>query len=166
MAKTFSTITTQRLFFRGINEDDTDDVVRWRSLPEVYRYFKSPHKISVEEHKNWFRNSYLNNNNRFDWICIEKETGTKIGIFGLINNHEYAEISYLLDKKSQHKGYAREGIDALVRFAFERLKVERIIAEIHKENMPSIKLVEKKGFKLYEQKQDFCLYKLDKCVQM
>lgn len=158
MLKEIDTISTERLLLRGILEDDAKEIVGWRSDPEVYKYFKSPHKISVEEHLNWFNNSYLYNENRFDWICIRKKDGKKIGVFGIVTDDEKVEINYLLDSGAQHKGYAKEGISALVKYARENFGGKLIVAEIHKNNLPSIAVVSKLGFKLISSHDDFVIY--------
>ena len=117
MARGLDTIETARLLLRGIDESDAELIVQWRSVPEVYQFFKSSHKITLEEHFNWYQNSYLENSNRFDWICIEKESGNRIGVFGLYKKEKKAEINYLLAPEAQHKGYAAEAIKSLIDYA-------------------------------------------------
>ena len=158
MARDFDRLQTERLILRGINETDAIEIVEWRSDPEVYKYFKSPHKITVQEHFNWFNKSYLYNDKRLDWMCIEKDSGKKIGVFGLvINDKDSAEINYLLAPDAQHKGYAVEAIRRLIEFT-DSMNVSHIIAEIHKENEPSVRLVQKLGFVLEKAEGDFEIY--------
>ena len=161
MACLVETIQSENLIFRGINETDTEKIVLWRSNPEVYKFFKSPHKLTVDEHLNWYNNSYLQNNHRYDWICIERESGEKIGVFGLVNENGYAEINYLLAPDAQHKGFAKEGITRLILYAFDTLKVNRVIAEIHKDNIPSITVIKKLGFKLVSDVENFVIYEIE-----
>ena len=157
MARVLEKMTTERLILRGINETDATEIVEWRSDPEVYRYFKSPHKITVKEHFNWYNNSYLQNDMRLDWICIEKGTGKKIGVFGLGFGTDSAEVNYLLAPDSQHKGYASEAIRCLLEYAAKKNAIH-IIAEIHKDNDPSIRLIRKLGFIRERKEGDFEIY--------
>ena len=161
MALKVETIQTDRLLFRGIDETDVKEIVLWRSDPTVYQYFKSPHKITVEEHINWYNNSYLHNDNRYDWICIEKESFKKIGVFGLTKQNDIAEVNYLLAPEAQHKGFAAEGIMRLVRYAAENLDVNNVIAEIHKDNRPSVAVVQKLGFNKISEDDDFAIYEIE-----
>ena len=161
MANNLDTIQTERLSFYGINEADVDVIVKWRSNPEVYKYFKSSHKITREEHLAWYRSSYLANQNRFDWICIEKASSKKIGVFGLVREDDLAEVNYLLDPEAQHKGYALEGIMALVRYSASKWNIKMVYAEIHKKNLPSIKAVKKLDFHIVENKGDFVKYGIE-----
>lgn len=84
MAKNVAELESERLILRGITEDDAPEIVEWRSDPEAYKFFRSPHRITMDEHLAWFRNRYLSNDDRFDWMCFEKSSGSKIGVFGSV----------------------------------------------------------------------------------
>ena len=158
MASNVETLRTERLILRGIEEADAENIVFWRSEPGVYRYFKYPHQITLQEHLQWFFNSYLLNEDRFDWICLEKDREKKIGVFGLLRNGSEAEVNYLLAPSAQHRGYAREGVLALMEYAAENWKVRSVLAEIHKENKPSIHFITNLGFQLKQSRGDFDIY--------
>ena len=158
MTKDIDTIESERLVFRGIAEKDAEQIVAWRSDPDVYRYFKSPHKISLEEHLNWYKNSYLNSASRYDWMCIDSESGENLGVFGLVISGDTAEVNYLLSPNAQHKGYATEGVMCLVGYAIAKWSVTKVIAEIHKDNAPSIALAERLGFSKTGTEEPFVIY--------
>ena len=162
MASEIDIITTQRLYLRGIDEEDAAWIVKWRSDPEVYRFFKSPHRITLEEHLQWFNNNYKHNSSRYDWMCIEKDSGTRAGVFGLVRESECAEINYILAPEAQHKGYATEAIGALIKYAFTKWEVKRIVAEVHRENIPSVVLAKKLGFTLALSDEDCDIYALER----
>ena len=134
MARDLDIIQTERLILRGINETDAIKIVEWRSDPEVYRFFKSPHKITVREHVAWYNNSYLPNENRFDWMCIEQSSGKRIGVFGLVRDEDLCEVNYLLASEAQHKGFAAEAIKSLMDYAAKNCGIRHVVAEIHKNN--------------------------------
>lgn len=161
MAQNVDRIATERLFLRGIDETDAESIVLWRSDSEVYKYFKSPHKITVEEHKKWYVEKYLQDDNRFDWVCIEKDSGRKIGVFGLVKGDGVAEVNYLLAPEGQHKGYATEVLVALIKFASDAWYCNQIKAEIHVDNLVSSVLVKKLGFALKITSTPFCTYVMD-----
>ena len=146
---------------REIQMEDAEIIVKWRSNPEVYRYFKNPHQITLNEHLNWFLHTYPHNRNRIDWMCIEKKSGNKIGIFGLLKEEENTEVNYILAPEAQHQGYAKESIYALIVFARKEWSARYITAEIHEENIPSIQLVEKLGFYLQKKTGHFVVYELE-----
>lgn len=159
MARNLEQIQTERLILRGINETDAADIVEWRSDPNVYKYFKSPHQITLEEHLNWYWNRYLANENRFDWICVEKKSGNHIGVFGLYRKIETVEINYLLAVEGQHKGYAIEAIRSLIGYAKKKWNCKQVVAEIHKNNLASIAVVKRLEFKEVSLNGSFIIYR-------
>ncbi len=56
-------------------------------------------------------------------------------------------VGYKVDQQFQSKGIATEGIAHVIQFAFKRLKLHRIEANIMPDNLASIKVIEKLGFK-------------------
>lgn len=155
-------LLTKRLVLRDIRDSDAAFVVSLRSDPEVYRYFVSPHEISLKEHLEWFHKYYIYNCNRFDWIAMYGQT--PIGIFGVKRNEsfsEVAEVSYILAKEHCKKGFASEAVCRLIRFCNEEWGCRQIIAEIHKENTRSIDFIKKMGFAEKETSGKFiCFSKL------
>lgn len=137
---------SERLFFKEIDLTDTEFIVNIRSNPQVYQYFIHPHRVTTEEHVHWFRNSYLTNQYRTDYIAVEKNASVPIGVFGLIISGDVAEINYIIREESQRKGFASEGINYLLSYAHDKLSCMRGMAEIHEENIPSLSLAKKLGF--------------------
>lgn len=138
---------TSRLTLREIQDTDAGWIVAWRSDPKVYQYFLNPHPITLREHRNWYSNSYKKNKQRIDLFAVDNNTGEAIGVFGLIKQAAgLTEINYLLDDLHQGKGYAVEAVTAIIDWAAENWNTRTIIAEIHKENIDSLHLVQKLGF--------------------
>ena len=158
MAKIVAELESERLILRGITEDDAPEIVEWRSDPEAYKFFRSPHRITMDEHLSWYRNNYLSNENRFDWMCFEKSSGSKIGVFGAVRDGNTAEINYIVAPYAQHKGYGLEAVRRIIDYVRSELNIKRVIAEIHKDNLPSIALAERTGFTLESELGDFLLY--------
>ena len=158
MAKNVAELESERLILRGITEDDAPEIVEWRSDPEAYKFFRSPHRITMDEHLSWYRNNYLSNNNRFDWICVDKSSGRKIGVFGAVRDGNTAEVNYLLAPYAQHKGYASEAVKMVIEYVRSEFHIKRVVAEIHRDNAPSIALAERTGFTLESESGDFLLY--------
>ncbi len=140
-------LETKRLYLRGIDENDTEQIVNWRSDASVYCFFKSPHKITIEEHKKWYNESYLSDTNKVDWMCITKDEWKKIGVFGFKDRNDRIEVNYLLAADSQHKGYGIEAMIAIIDYIHKIYPGKTLIAEIHKDNIASLKFIRKMGFK-------------------
>lgn len=57
-----------------------------------------------------------------------------------------AEIGYTLNKKYWNLGYATEALSEIIRLAFEKLKLEELVANYVIENRASSRVLEKNGF--------------------
>lgn len=138
-----------RLFYCGINLTDTDNIVRWRSDPELIKYFRTTIPITKESHLNWYENLYIKDPTRFDFVIVEKESRVGIGTVGAANIDRADgsfEISYMIGEPNfQRKGYASEAIAAMLRFMRSE-GIRTAIAEIHKDNTASVNMVQKLGF--------------------
>lgn len=58
-----------------------------------------------------------------------------------------AEIGYTLDPAYQGKGLAQEAVSAVLDYAFDAFDLHRVIAHVDIENAPSIRLLERLGFR-------------------
>lgn len=154
-------LNTARLTLRGIAEEDTHAIVKLRSDPNVYKFFVSPHQISEEEHLTWYKNAYLFNENRIDWIAFDI-ANKLVGVFGVKREDENsveAEVSYILSPEQYGKGYASEAVKRLIQFCREEWKCKFVTAEVHKDNVDSIRFAEKLEFKLEKKSGVFLGYK-------
>ena len=152
---------SERLYFRGINETDTDCLVAWRSNPEIIRYFRQPRPITKETHERWYKNVYSQSSDRFDFIITEKKTKKAIGTVGVSHidhRHSSCEISYMIAERDyQRRGYAVEAITAIM----QEMIAEHIccfFAEVHKENLASRRTIEKLKYTYYSEQQSFITY--------
>lgn len=58
-----------------------------------------------------------------------------------------ANVGYFLDKDHNGRGYTTEGISLCVNYAFEQVGLHRIQAGVMPRNLPSIRVLEKAGFR-------------------
>lgn len=81
------------------------------------------------------------------WTVLDKETLRVIGRAGLDPKGDYAELGYLLAKEERGKGLATELCLAILSYAKEELPDMPIRANVHEENVASIRLLKKIGFR-------------------
>lgn len=159
MSHSTSHIRTERLWLREIDESDTATVVRLRSDPDVYRYFKNPHKLTEEEHISWYRNRYLPDANRTDWIAIDDENGSVVGLFGGCLVYGGAvELSYLLDNSHKKMGYAKEAIESVMAYMGGNPDIKGFTATVHKDNLDSVHFIRQLLFREMKIDGDFVKY--------
>lgn len=86
---------------------------------------------------------------RFTFSVIEKENNNLIGrisLFDYNSRNKAIEIGYFIFKEFRNKRYASEIIDVIKKICFEKLEINKIIAQTGSFNEKSIKLLEKSGF--------------------
>jgi ribosomal-protein-alanine N-acetyltransferase len=156
-------IETQRLILRQALATDLQD---WANnifaVPKVIQYMPKRDMTPLQRAERAF-----NNYNRLweehgigGWIITNKQDGRFIGsieIEYLDETCEY-ELGYCMGKDHWGKGIMTEAARAVVRFGFERAKLDRIIAVVIPENIASWRVLEHIGF-VYEKKAVY--YDLD-----
>lgn len=154
----FPAIQTERLLLREITSEDAQTIVELRNDPRVYRFFRSPHAITVPEHMQWYTGHYLADRNRCDWLAFLD--GHPIGIFALtrLDDPSTMEVNYWLCPTSWGKGYAQEAVNALTEQAKAAFQVNTIYATIHRENSASIRFAERMGFRKKNAEDIYFLY--------
>ena len=153
-----SEIRTKRLLLREIASGDAQTIVKLRNDPRVYRFFCSPHPITIEEHLQWYTERYLSDENRCDWLAFSENR--PIGIFAMIRLEDTSkiEVNYWLYPDSWGKGYAQEAVNALIEKAKNTLSISAVCAVIHCQNTASIKFAERMGFRKMGAKDCFSFY--------
>lgn len=82
------------------------------------------------------------------WGVWEIATGELVGDCTLFfsDDHDAWELGYGLRRDRWGRGYATEAALACVRHGFEKLGLERIVADVDPHNSASIRVLEKCGF--------------------
>jgi ribosomal-protein-alanine N-acetyltransferase len=81
-------------------------------------------------------------------LILERDSGVAIGDSGLLvlQNNDCVDLGFRLAQAYWGKGLATEVASAGVRTAFDDLRVSRLGAFVHPENVASIHVLQKVGF--------------------
>ena len=144
-------LQTKRLCLRRLQNSDVKALIELWSDPEVTKHLGGPRdrgkleKIFEEEVKNPFAEQYDL------WPVEEKQSKEVVGDCGLlakeVDGKEEIELIYIFKASAWGKGYATEIGRAIVKYAFEELKLGRVIALIEPENKASERVALKVGMK-------------------
>jgi [ribosomal protein S5]-alanine N-acetyltransferase len=151
MLKEFPIIETERLILREATKADADDMLTYLSDPIVVKHMGLEPFQSVEDvfdEIGWYQ-SIVVEGTGMRWGITLKDAGRVIGSCGFLNRvlkHHRAEVGFELSKDFWGKGIAREALEAVVKYGFQHMDLERIEALIEPANLPSQKLVEKTAF--------------------
>lgn len=158
-------IETSRLQLRQFSINDLDALAAILSNPEVMKY--SPlgaipveQVTQVAQEKIKVFNTHWQKHNFGVWAVIDKHAGKLIGLCGLIflPNSPEVEVVYRFEQAYWNRGIATEAVQATLRYGFEQVKLNRIVAITLPEHIASRRVMEKAGLK-YEKDAHF--YNLD-----
>lgn len=153
---------------------DKEEFFKYRSLPEICQYqsWKPLNINGIEEFIKKNMAVCLNTANSWLQLAVCLKEGRMIGDIGIhfIDDDYQLEIGYTLSPEYQGKGYAQEAVKAVINYAFSELKKHRIIASVDPDNIKSLSLLEKIGFRkeghfiksfhMNDQWYDDCIYAL------
>lgn len=148
---TFPVLHTERLVLRAIEQKDRADMFRIMSDTQVMRYFGSEPMVMPEEAEmriEDIRKAFAERSG-VRWAITWREGGDFLGTCGfwrLIPEHFRAEVGYELAPEWWGKGIMPEAIGAALNFAFTRMGLHSIEAQIDPANTASRRVLEKLGF--------------------
>ena len=144
-------IETSRMILRPIAIEDCELVFNYRSDKETNLY-QSWIPDSIDEVQSFISKNPTQINIPDTWfqlVIITKQDNQVIGDIGLhfLNDNHQAEIGITLSKHSQNQGYATEALRSVLSYLFSDLKKHRIIASIDPNNISSMRLMNRLGFR-------------------
>jgi len=148
----FPTLQTERFTLRKLNKSDAKSIFEIRS-DETYSKLTGVKRYeTVEEAEAYVTRieEAIDKNEAILWSIDMKDTKAYVGgvcLWNISDDKTQAEIGYDLLPKHRGNGYIQEAIKAVCNYAFEVLRLEKIVAEqVRVENIKSIKVLERYGF--------------------
>ncbi|MES2763441.1 MAG: GNAT family N-acetyltransferase [Bacteroidota bacterium] len=150
---------TQRLILREIVPEDAEGFFELDSDPEVHKYLGNKPVKDIQQVKDviqFVRQQYIDNGIA-RWAVVYKATNTFMGWAGLklvkekTNDHiNYHDVGYRLIKKYWGQGIAYESAMASLAYGFDVMKLEKIYAAAHVDNIASNRVLTKAGLQFIE----------------
>lgn len=146
-------ILDDNFYLREQKLSDTEDFLEYYSKPEVSRFILAniPQSISEAHDEILYWINIYKRKSAIYWAIARRSDNKMIGALGFNDWDRYnnrAELSYDLAPEYWNQGITSKAVKAVCDFAFEALKINRVQASTLKENVASIKLLEKCGFSL------------------
>lgn len=144
-------INGRHIYLREVCFSDINkDYCNWMNDPHVNQYLESRYqRWTVKKLRAYLKGIKANKDNFFFAILL-KDCDKHIGNIklGPVNrNHKYGEIGIIIgDKDSWGKGFATEAIKLVKDYAFNKLRIHKLIAGIYSKNIGSIMAFRKSGF--------------------
>lgn len=148
-------LETERLVVREFSLADMDALFELYSYEGMADYMEGLYPYEEEYN---YQKAYIENMYRFFgygmWLVFEKETGKLVGRAGVEHREELEgelELGYAIGTPWQGKGYATEVCRGILEYAHEELGFEEICSLVQPENIASVHLLEKLGFRMEEE---------------
>jgi ribosomal-protein-alanine N-acetyltransferase len=148
----FPAIETSRLHLRELTMDDAPTLLSIHGNAQAMRYFGTDPLQELSEAQKLiekFASWRAMPNPGIRWGLEEKASGNLVGTCGLFAwNREWRKCStgYELHIEARGKGLMLEALRAAFAWGFSEMQLNRIEAQVHPENAPSLKLAERIGF--------------------
>ena len=144
-------VTTTRLILKSItppvihqlfNTLDKEAIMQYVGCDEEgYNHYRDMHENGMETHRI----------SLFFFLLIERQSNRPIGDCGFHSwnqTHRRAELFYNLREVSdRQKGYMTEALKEVIDYGFRKLNLHRIQAMVDASNTPSVRLLDRYGFK-------------------
>jgi aminoglycoside 6'-N-acetyltransferase len=147
-------LRTSRLTLQPLSENDAADLFEYQSDPETVRFIPWPARTleqvveSISKVANFSTPKVENDSMVLGWRLSSK--GKVIGQSNLTIVSEvnsFAEIGWVVSPHFRGQGFAAEATLALIDFAFDELKLHRLIAYMDQRNSESARLAERLGMR-------------------
>ena len=146
------TLITERLILRPYSQTDAKIVQKLigdRVVADTLISVPYPYPDGLAEEWIGKRKKEFEENKSVQFVITLKEQGSIIGGIGLMMKQELenAELGYWIAKSFWHQGYCTEAANAVVKYGFETLGLNRIVATHMTRNPRSGKVMQKIGMK-------------------
>jgi len=139
---------SQRLCYRQLRDDDWPVIWEMDSDPLVMRYIRDPAEDPAS-HRQEYRQRFMHTELHRHLFAIEWRQQS--GMLGWVllrptDDRQWIEVGYRLARRCWGQGIATEAAAAALEIAFQRWRVDRVMAVTHPENQPSQRVLDKLGF--------------------
>ena len=164
-------LQTERLQLRLLTMDDAEFYLRLVNDASFINNIRDKGIRTLEAAKEAIQKEHndIQALHGFSLYLIERKSDQQaIGLCGFVKRDELPDIDvgYALIPEMTNLGYGHEAVSSLLIYAEEQLKLKRLLAITSLDNVSSIKLLEKVGFKFQEvipwkNKEEVNLYSLN-----
>lgn len=152
-------LDTPRLRLRPLLMADLEPLHLLRQDPEMMRYMSDGHLPDREETESWLHwHTGLWEADGFSLFAAERRPDHRfIGWIGVTRPYWFPEmmptpeIGWFIDRELWGRGLASEGAAAALHFAFEDLRIERVIGIYNADNAASGRVMAKIGMSFWKQ---------------
>jgi ribosomal-protein-alanine N-acetyltransferase len=145
-------MTTKRLGLRPLDKEDAAEIFAIHSDPQTLEYWGNEvfSELKEAEAQIQFNLDSVASGNSICWAIENPRSGGLIGtvtLFKLDEQNHRAEVGYILKRNFWGQGLMSEVLPTIIEYSFDQLQMHRLEADTDPENIGSLALLEKFGFK-------------------
>lgn len=143
-------IEGERVYLAPLDKSNIPLVISWLRDPEVNRYMLSGHEpIAYEDEVAWYDMVASSETDHVFQVHVAKD-GRYVGNVGLHRidaTHRSGEAGIMIGSRpDQGRGYGRDALRCLLRFAFDELRLHRVFLRCDPDNRRGVAAYEAVGF--------------------
>lgn len=147
----FPVLRTERLSLRQLVMEDEQQIFALRSDREVNQYLDRQASHTLADARDFISkvNAHITKNEALYWAITLSAPNLLVGtvcFFGFSEEHDRCEIGYELLPGFQRQGIMQEAVAKVISYAFHTLKVQKIEAFLHQDNVRSVRLLDHFSF--------------------
>lgn len=131
-----------------LEQADLGEHYRWANNNNLRRLVGGPpHPRSYNDIDAWYRT--VTADRSLEMFSIKSSSAIQMGwlqLYSIDLVSGTAEVALLIDDEEWGNGYGHDALTAILKYAFEDLRLHRVGAEILAINLPSVNLFQKVGF--------------------
>ncbi|MEG1256565.1 GNAT family N-acetyltransferase [Clostridium sp.] len=141
-------LETMRCKIINLQDNDYKDVEKLYIDEKVRRFLGGT--IDKTTYNSIFSEMNISDNSSLYWVVRHKDNNKFLGLVSIDLHHDgiSREISYQFLSEWWGLGYAEEVVKRIIKYAFEELKLQKLVAETQSANEYSCKLLKKVGMEL------------------
>lgn len=150
--KPFPILRTERLTLRQPTMNDDKEIFILRSDSEINKYLDRQVSNTIDDARGFINkiNENIDKNDSLYWVITLRDKSVLVGticLFSFSDKDGKCEIGYELLTNFQRQGIMKEAVEKVIDYAFNIIKVQKIEASLHRDNLRSIRLLDKFSFK-------------------
>ena len=146
------------MIIRKVTKKDSLDIWLWRNDKKSIFFSKNKKKITLNVHNKWFEKNLNNIKIKFYiGYLVKNNHKKKVGVVRFNIKSNYAVVSINLNPTMRGKGLSYILLEAGIK-KFLKFKKIRLIAEIKKNNLASIRCFLRNGFYFLKSRNKYNFY--------
>lgn len=127
-----------------LSSQDAEQIRLWRN--QCLDTLRTPYPLTAEQQADWYKNTVCNRSANARWFGVweHRDYGGTLtegdylrgytGIENISFENRIGEISLLIDPEYHRKGYGRQAVSEVLRYAFEELNLHTVYGECYMSN--------------------------------